>query len=184
MSELPTALCSETELSALLAAATKGDRPEIEAAQRLYPRDPRIAFLLGSIFAGERRYEEAHAAMARAVELDPAFHIARFQLGLLDYTSGEPERAARMWDPLGGLPQQDPLRLFAEGLNLLARDDRAAGVARLREGMAANLDNPPLNQDMHRLIEALNALESGQSESEPMSETQRLLNQFQGRVKH
>ena len=179
-------LCPTDEIEALTRVLSAGGGvADVDAVVGRYPGDPRLHFLRGSVLAGERRYGEGRAAIRHPVELAPGFTIARFQLGFLEFTSGEPDLAAQTWAPLAELPAGDALRLFSEGLMRLPADDVEGAVIRLREGMAANAENPPLNRDMQMLIDELTRppADPAKAEPEPVSETQMLLRQFGG-TKH
>jgi Flp pilus assembly protein TadD len=151
--------CPQDELLEAVATVGRlGPRAGIEALGPLrvrYPEDARVLFLEGSLLAADGDFAAARAQMARAVELEPAFRIARFQLGFLDYTSGDAGSAIAVWQKLRDAEEGDPLRLFVEGLDHFARDDFAAAIPLLRRGIEANRDNPPLNADMQRLIDAV-----------------------------
>lgn len=153
----------------------------MQAALARHPNDPRLHFLKGSVLAGERRYDEAKASMDKALTLAPGYAIARFQLGFLHYTSGDAALAKSVWQPLSELDEGDALRLFADGLNLLAGDDQPAAIALLERGIAANAENPPLNADMRMLI---NELGGASEPEEALSETQLLLQQSGPRTRH
>jgi hypothetical protein len=150
-----------------------------------YPLDPRVHFLHGSVLAGARQYGPARAAMARAVEFAPDFAIARFQLGFLDFTSGDPVTASATWAPLLEQQPGDPLRLFVEGLQRLAVDDFAGAASFLRRGIAANTANLVLNRDMTLLLDAMPSAQSPSTgeEDEPLSLTQLALQQSAARKK-
>ncbi|HYF21916.1 MAG TPA: tetratricopeptide repeat protein [Caulobacteraceae bacterium] len=156
MTQEPLVLCPDDRMQALL--ETAGGQDEVvalAAAERLsaeYPTDPRLHFLRGSMLAAGRRYPEAHAAMSRAVEVAPGYAIARFQLGLLELSSGDPGSATRTWAPLQGLGENNPLRLFASGLEHMARDEFEAAKACLERGIELNQENPALNRDMRMVI--------------------------------
>ncbi len=170
--------CPQSDLEALVGQLAQGAGPEaVEALLRLHPADPRLLFLHGSTLAGERRYPEARAAIARAVEAAPEFWIARFQLGFLEFTSGEPTLAGETWGPLATRPEGDALRLFAEGLMRLPLDDTAGAIDLIRRGMAANTENPALNNDMQLLVDELTRA-GGPGDPEPTSETDLLLRQL------
>jgi len=127
----------------------------IEAAIADYPGDARLHFLKGSVLASFERYGEACESMARAVELAPEFSIARFQWGLLMFTSGDAVGAERAWAPLEKAPADPGLSEFVRGLRALARDEFHAAVDWLRQGLAKNTSNPPLNHDMQMLIDEI-----------------------------
>ena len=152
-------LCSEARLSALLAAAAKDEARatgELTALLLDFPSDPRLHFLKGSFLAGKQDYAAARMAMRRAVDLAPDYGIARFQLGLLLLTSGEPYAAQEAWGPLHGLAAEHYLRLFVEGLCHLIRDEFGRAIQSLEEGIARNAENPAMNRDMQLVIDEIN----------------------------
>jgi len=156
MTQETLVLCPDDRMQALLEAAGGQDgAAALDAAERLsgeYPADPRLHFLRGSMLAAERRYPEAHAAMSRAIEVAPGYAIARFQLGLLELSSGDPAAALGTWAPLQALDEDNPLRLFSAGLEHMARDEFEAARAKLEQGIALNQENPALNRDMRMVI--------------------------------
>jgi Flp pilus assembly protein TadD len=118
-------LCPGGVLDALVAELSCDDDGGLASLAELlvsWPLDPRLHFLQGSVLAGLQRYEEGRRAMARAVEIAPDYALARFQLGFLDLTSGRALDAVAVWAPLMNLPDDEPLRLLAEGLMNLAED--------------------------------------------------------------
>lgn len=178
-------LYPQTDMEALIQALSGGDDVEpIDAALRACPADPRLHFLRGSVLAGSRLYPEARAAMTRAVELAPDYLIARFQLGFLEFTSGDADAAAQTWGPLQALPADHPLRQFAEGLMRLPADDIDGAVTALRQGIEVNEENPALNRDMQLLIEELLKTQNPSPDDEPTSETQLLLRQLGSGARH
>lgn len=170
-------LCSDTEISALVEAIQGNDRDDLEQVERLsarYPDDPRLHFMRGSILAARSRAVEAHAALARAVDLAPDFHIARYQLGFFELTSGEADRALGTWGPLLRLPEEHYLRQFVEGLTHLVRDEFAEAISRLQAGIAINHDNAPLNHDIGLLLAECEKLARGESAALPADPDQSL----------
>ncbi|MGE5566078.1 MAG: tetratricopeptide repeat protein [Parcubacteria group bacterium] len=180
--------CPAERLSQVLQVARGNDAAGLEALDALlgeYPNDGRLHFLQGSLLAGAKRYPEARAAMAKAVEAAPGFALARFQYGLLELTSGNAAIAQDILLPLATLPADHYLRTFASGLNHLIRDEFAATIERLEEGIAQNTENAPLNRDMQMLIdECRNKLGEQAAEPEVTSAAQLLLNQFGKSTKH
>jgi tetratricopeptide (TPR) repeat protein len=156
-------LCPEERLEALLAAVRADERrgsTDLDALLRDYPEDARLHFLRGSLLAGRQDYSAARAAMRSAVDLAPDYGIARFQLGLLLLTSGEPHAAQEAWGPLHGLAADHPLKLFVVGLGHLIRDEFADAMRVLESGIARNRDNAPLNRDIQLIIDEVRALSS------------------------
>ena len=154
----PKRLCTEEQLSSLLGAvrgdSEKGLRALNEAAA-LFPNDPRIHLLKGSLLARREDFVGARASMRRAVDLAPDYAVARFQLGFLLLTSGEAYAAQEIWGPLHGLPRESYLRCFVDGLCHLVRDEFIDAIALLKNGIAANHENPAMNGDMQLIIETL-----------------------------
>lgn len=189
-------LSDESEIEALLEAIRGDDAQDLAQADRLlarFPDDPRLHFLRGSILAGRQRAIEAHSSLSRAVELAPDFHIARYQLGFFELTSGEADKALSTWRPLLRLPQTHHLRLFVEGLTHLVRDEFADAIRKMKAGMAANTENPPLNNDIALLVAECEKLAGGsdedssgaEREDSDLSATSLMLGQFSpGSTKH
>lgn len=161
MSDRPTReLCPDGRLASMTAALGTngpGAMRQLDAALAEYPRDPRLHFLKGSLLAGEQDYAGARAAMRRAVDLAPDFAIARFQLGFLLLTCGEPHAAQEAWGPLHALAADHFLRLFVDGLCHLIRDEFADAVRLLNEGIARNSENLPMNRDMRLIVDEVRA---------------------------
>lgn len=174
--------CPTSKIAALVQAiqsdAEVGMR-ELEVLLGDYPADARLRFLQGSLLAGSRRHGEAQDAMLRAVEIAPDYAVARFQLGFLQLTSGDPTAAEATWAPLGDLPQGHYLRLFSIGLGHFMRDDFAQAIALLKEGIARNTEILPINHDMGLLLqESQKILDGGTPAEAASSATQILLQQF------
>lgn len=142
----------------------KDDEVVLNTALVQYPDDARLHFLKGSTYAGSGRLIEAHAALTRAVDLSPDFHIARFQLGFFQLTSGESDNALKTWARLDGLPKDNYLRVFVIGLRHLIRDELEECLAELQRGMSLNEDNLPLNNDMQLIITQITPLIEAQAE--------------------
>lgn len=176
--------CPDDALQALVQTLENGAGSEaVEALARTYPTDPRLLFLYGSVLAGERRYADARQVIAQAVHIAPGYDIARFQLGFLEFTSGEVDLADRTWAPLKDRPDADPLKAFAAGLMRLPVDDVSGAVERLRTGIASNTDHPALNRDMQMLIDELSPRPTPDA-APPTSETDLLLRQLGRTTRH
>lgn len=154
---------------------------KIEGLLDKFPDDPRLLFLYGSNLTAAARLIEAHRFLSRAVELAPDFNIARFQLGLFQLTSGEPEKALATWEPLEQLTDSHYLRLFSGALRRLIEDDFSGAIEGLRRGISVNDENLPLNRDMQRLIDECALLTGRQSEDQTdivHTETSLILRRF------
>lgn len=167
-------LCDDQNIQTVLAEVNAGPDRALHRIDRLleiYPRDARLHFLKGSVLVGMSKPIEAHASLMQAVEIAPEFAIARFQLGFFQLTSGEAENALTTWQPLDALPQDHYLKLFVQGLRHLIKDEFDAAFAYLERGLAANNENPPLNNDIQLLIDQIRALdEAPPSDKEKLAE--------------
>lgn len=178
-------LCPEPELAALIEQMGSHESNAIRRLAVLlteYKSDPRLHFLEGSLLAEQRDYPAARDAMRRAVDLAPDFAIARFQLGFLLLTCGEPHTAQEAWGPLYGLPQDNYMRMFVVGLCHLIRDEYDDAVVHLGDGIARNHENPAMNNDMQLIIDEihrrpLQPLDDGRNSDAPLSSAQLMLQQ-------
>lgn len=146
---------SPTLREALAASARQDSERAIDLLLQACDEAPAAAsprLLLGAEYAQAGRLADAEGAFAHAVLLDPALHIARFQLGLLLFTAGRAGTALVVWQPLLALEGPVALQRFVEGFAALARDDLGLARQRLQEGLAVLADNPPLASDMHKVV--------------------------------
>lgn len=151
-------LCPGDKLDALVAQLRHDDDgglAKLGDLLRSWPLDPRLHFLQGSVLAGLQRYDEGRRAMARAVEIAPDYALARFQLGFLDLTSGRALDAVAVWTPLVNLPEDEPLRVLAEGLMNLASDRFSEARRLLARGMELNTAVPLINADMQLILDQI-----------------------------
>jgi hypothetical protein len=121
--------------------------------------DATAHLIAGADHARAGRINDAEIEFAFAVLAAPRMHIARFQLGLLQWSSRRPSVALVSWQPLMDLPAGLELGHFARGFRLWAAADLAAAEAEFREGVVCCY-NGPLAQDMLRLLDMLAALQA------------------------
>lgn len=133
----------------------------LQRGAEMHPRDGRLRFLLGSLLAAGQAWAEAEREMAEAARLEPALHIAHFQLGSMRMTSGDGPGALAAWAPLSELPESDPLHCFARGCAALVQDDFAEAEHWLQLGLERNTANLPLNGDMSLLLARLREARAG-----------------------
>ena len=181
-------LCSDEKLNQLVEDLQSGEPNGVERLSSLlqsYPDDPRIVFMMASMLASQGDLVNAHKYFGRAIEIAPDLHIAGFQFGLFQLTSGESNAALKTWALLDTLPEGHYLKLFATGLRHLIRDEFDDCVRLLQEGISVNDENLPLNGDMQMLIDRCRdqlavAPENAVAEetSEEQSATSILLKQF------
>lgn len=147
--------CPDGPLAETLAVAADDDLAALARIADLlhdYPDDPRLHFLKGSLLAAQARFQDGRDAMTKAVEIAPGYDIARFQLGLLELSSGDVEAADATLRPLAEAAQESGLSLFVQGLRHLARDDLDAAEALLRRGIEVNAEYPLVNGDMELVL--------------------------------
>jgi tetratricopeptide (TPR) repeat protein len=152
---MTTILCSEDAVADLLKLAADDEPAALARIKVLLddcPDDPRLHFLKGSLLAAQERYEEGLAAMRHAVEIAPGYDIARFQLGLLELSSGDAEAADATLQPLADMEGENALSLFALGLRHLARDNFDRAEALLRRGIELNVEHPLVSRDMELML--------------------------------
>jgi tetratricopeptide (TPR) repeat protein len=128
---------------------------QLERTLATDPGNAELHHLFGAALAQSGDYARAERELIRSLELNPQGHVARFQLGLLQLTNAQPQRAIETWAALESLPDGAALKLFKRGLEALIQD-RFADCARLLErGMAANTQNTALNEDMRLIVSRL-----------------------------
>jgi tetratricopeptide (TPR) repeat protein len=157
---------SQAELLALALEASRLDDSGhalayLKEASNRDDASPRALFMLGSEYAQLGLMDDAKASMARAAQADPEFAIAHFQLGMLHVTSGQVDAAKAAWAPLAMLGTDHPqayLANFHKGMLYLVADQFDDAIAALNAGLAQNQENEALNNDMRRVIDAINHL--------------------------
>lgn len=119
-------------------------------------------FLSASELAGMGEYERAEVAFANAVLLAPEMSIARYQLGLLQFSSGRAALALVTWQPLlnpaGAQPADQALASFVRGYAALAQDFFELAVSHFEAGLALDNSNPALSGDVRKVIARVEAL--------------------------
>lgn len=163
-----------------------------EAALQLFAQASAVApgsgiphFLIASELAARGEVDPAELAFARAVLLGPEFHLARYQLGLLQFTSQRAPLALLTWAPLFDLPAGEPLHHFVRGFAALAQDGFAEALAHYREGLACQEVNAALAADIQRVVEAVEQLPArGDAEPEGSGAAGHVLLSAYGRGLH
>lgn len=130
------------------------------------PLDGQRRYLLGAELAQQQDYEGAVLEMSAAIALNPLLHVARLQLALLHLTLAQPDHSLQLLAPLEQLADDSPLKHFKRGLEALIRDDFAACVQALEQGIALNRDNAPLNADMQLIVSRVRGLADANRESQ------------------
>jgi hypothetical protein len=129
-------------------------------ASDLAPGEGMPHFLMASEHAADGRIEAAERAFANAVLLAPAFHLARYQLGLLQFSSERAGAALVTWQPLLDLPGGQALGHFVRGFAALARDGFEVALQQFQQGLACSEAQPALAADIERVIAAVQRIRS------------------------
>lgn len=187
--ELGQMLCPDADLDTLVKTLEVVDAgrglADVDRLLRDYGNDPRLHFLKGSLLAAKEDYAGARTAMRHAVDLAPDYVLARFQLGLLLLTCGEPHAAQEAWGPLHGLEPDHYLRLFTTALIHLIHDEWTDALDNFEKGIARNGENPALNHDMQLIVaETRQKMTSADRDEETTSSVHQLLQQSTWHTKH
>lgn len=148
-------LCPDERLQTLVEAMGGDERQSIADLELLlarHPDDPRLHFLKGSLAAGRQDYDAGIRDIRRAVEIAPDFWIARYQLGFLQLTNGEPLAAQETWGPIHGLPDRHYLKIFVNGFIHMIHDRFSEALDAFERGILLNEENQPLNGDITLII--------------------------------
>ncbi|HEY4082293.1 MAG TPA: hypothetical protein VGM81_16500 [Burkholderiaceae bacterium] len=139
-------------LSASRANQTQAALACFTQASQEQPQSGLPHFLIGTEYAQAGLVQEAELAFANAVLLSPNMSIARYQLGLLQFSSDRLAMALVTWQPLLALPEDDPLRQFVLGFSALGQEALDAAIVCFQKGMALNQSNPPMNRDIELVL--------------------------------
>lgn len=138
--------------------AEDNDLAQLRRAVLNDPRNGSLRYLLGAEMAQQRDYEGAVLEMSAAIALDPYLYVARFQLGLLHLTLGQPQHAVAVLAPLEELEDGSALKHFKRGLEALIKDEFSSCLLSLQQGIELNTDNAPLNRDMTLIVDRVKAV--------------------------
>jgi tetratricopeptide (TPR) repeat protein len=109
-------------------------------------------FVAASEFAASGKVDEAESAFARTILLSPHWPIARYQLGLLQFSAGRPAVALVTWSPLFDLDGSNCLAHFVRGFAALAQDDFPQARSHFRAGLALGVQNAALAGDIEKVL--------------------------------
>lgn len=116
------------------------------------PEDARLHYLLAVEHAEIDMPDRAMAGMKTALTLNADLHPARFQLGLLQYVTGDVSTARSTWVALGRLGEDHPMALCARGLLEVQGGSPREGIATLQKAIAAESSNSWLKSDMQKFV--------------------------------
>jgi tetratricopeptide (TPR) repeat protein len=125
-------------------------------AAALSPSSGMLHFLIGSEWAATGRFDHAEAEFANAVLLDSSLLVARYQLGLIQFSSGRAAVALLTWEALlqEDTSKQDAkaLAAFVRGHAALAQDDFAQALDQYQLGLDCSVSNPALAGDIRKMM--------------------------------
>jgi len=147
---------AEALLQAGLAASRQDDSERalhfFARASAANPSGAMPHFLIGSEFAALGQMDKAEAELANAVLLAPGLHLARYQLGLLQFSAGRAAVALVTWAPLLALGDGLPLAHYVQGFASLAQDDFAGARNHFESGLALHQENPAVAVDIRKVL--------------------------------
>jgi len=123
-------------------------------------------FLIGSEHAACGNMEAAEAALANAVLLSPDFALARYQLGLLQFSTARAAVALVTWEPLFAAPPGESLGHFVRGFAALAQEAFDESLQHFEQGLAGEDVNPAVAGDIRKVMHAVRALLDPQQAAE------------------
>lgn len=131
-------------------------------------------WLMGAEYAKLGAVDRAEAGFANALLLEPGLVIARYQLGLLQFSSARAAMALVTWQPLLQLDDENPLPHFVRGFEALAHDQFTEARHQLTAGLARNADNPAMSDDIRKVLQKMDAIHplQGQAATDSGPETE------------
>ena len=163
---------------------TKAALDLFSEASALVPTSGIPHFLIGSEHAAAGEIEAAEAALANAVLLSPEFVLARYQLGLLQFSSERAAVALVTWQPLFGLPPGESLGHFVRGFAALAQDSFQDALQHYATGLACSNANPAVASDVRRVVATVEKLVHGDRPAETDEASAHVLLSGYGRGLH
>lgn len=139
-------------------------------ASELRPGSGIPHFLIASEHAAAGNQPAAECAFANAVLLAPDFELARYQLGLLQFSAGRAAVALVTWQPLFGLGPHASLGRFVRAFAALAQDRLQEALALFGAGLACDELNAAVASDVRKVTAGLRALLSSSEDGAPGEE--------------
>jgi tetratricopeptide (TPR) repeat protein len=84
----------------------------VDSAARLAPDKPEVANLRGALFSRQGKFEEADRQFHRALEIDPNFQLARFNLAELSLLRNQVDEAKTRFEELQKIDPESELLQF------------------------------------------------------------------------
>lgn len=141
-------------------AASVGQRPaaalsHFAQASALAPSSGVPHLLMGAEHASCGELALAEDAYRAALRLAPGLHLARYQLGLLQFGAQRTTAALATWQPLFALCESMPLGHFVRGFAALVDDDHCLALRHFRRGLALSRDEVAAALGVGTVVEAI-----------------------------
>jgi tetratricopeptide (TPR) repeat protein len=117
------------------------------------PDNAMAIYLLATVHAGMGMHARAVSEMVSVLELEPDFHVARFQLGLILLAHGQGADTMAAWEHFQGLGEDDCFFLFRRGVEYFLLDQLDESVRDLKAGILANEHYESVVEDMVSILE-------------------------------
>ena len=150
--------CLDLGLSASLAQRSVAALAHFARASALAPASGVPHLLMGAEHACRGELALAESSFIQALQLAPDLHLARYQLGLLQFGAQRTTEAMDTWQPLLGLHESEPLGHFVRGFGALVDEERVASVRHFRRGLALSRDEAAAALGVGTVVEAVERL--------------------------
>jgi len=150
--------CLDLGLSASLAQRSGAALAHFARASALAPASGVPHLLMGAEHACRGELALAESSFIQALQLAPDLHLARYQLGLLQFGAQRTTEAMDTWQPLLGLHESEPLGHFVRGFGALVDEERVASVRHFRRGLALSRDEAAAALGVGTVVEAVERL--------------------------
>jgi tetratricopeptide (TPR) repeat protein len=147
--------CLDLGLTASLEQRTAAALAHFARASALAPSSGVPHLLMGAEHACRGELPLAEAAFVQALRLAPGLHLARYQLGLLQFGAQRTAEAMATWHDLLALSESQPLGHFVRGFAALLDDDCAASVRHFRRGLALSRDEAAAALGVGTVVDAV-----------------------------
>jgi Flp pilus assembly protein TadD len=147
--------CLELGLAASVEQRPAAALAHFAQASALAPASGVPHLLMGAEHACRGDLALAEVAYAQALWLAPGLHLARYQLGLMQFGAQRTSAAVATWQPLLALCDSEPLGHFVRGFAALVDDDYAAAVRHFRRGLALSRDQAAAALGVGTVVEAI-----------------------------
>lgn len=123
----------------------------LKRALHLDAEDVMALYVLATIHASLGMHERAVEEIAQVLEMEPEFHAARFQLGLIFLAHGDEEGLLHNWSRFTELPHDDTFYLFRRGIEHYFNDRQDLAVHDLTQSIEQNTAYPSIIEDMENI---------------------------------